>query len=367
MRIEMLPAAFGDCLLVSYEDGVTTRRVLIDAGLTKTYKEVLAPRLLAEGKRVELELLVVTHIDRDHICGILPLLRANPRLISAKDIWFNGYDHLTDVLGPKDGEALGELLESEGLPWNQAFKKKPGDKVGGAVVVPDAGPLPVVHLAGGARLTLLSPRRAKLRKLLEFWNDDKLGTWDDEVGAGAGTGVAPAPAEPDDVLGKRPAITGITSAEVDAYASERCAEDKTAPNGSSIAFLFEHGDARVLFAADAHPSELLDALERYAPGERVALSAFKLSHHGSENNLSEKLLEKIDCPRYLVSTNGDSFGHPHAQAISRVITLGGAKKTIYFNYACAYTTAWNDRTVLGQYGCDVVYPEDEAAGAVIDL
>lgn len=354
MRIEMLPAAFGDCLLVEYGKESSPRRILIDAGLAKTYKEALKPRLESIGGPVELELLVVTHIDRDHICGILPLLRADPCLVSPSDIWFNGYHHLSDDLGPKDGEALGKLLRSSELPWNVAFDTN-------AVVVPDDGPLPVVDLAGGARLTLLSPRRRKLVELLAFW-DDELGGWGDDVDEESGE----TPPEPDDVLGKRPAITSISAPEVEDYAAKKFTEDKTEPNGSSIAFLLEYGGKRVLFAADAHPTELLDALERYRPGKKVRLDAFKISHHGSEANLSPDLLEKVDCCRYLISTNGDSFGHPHAQTLCRLLVGGGEKKALYFNYACDYTTVWDEPTVKKTYGYETVYPET-GAGIVIEL
>lgn len=355
MRIEVLPAAFGDCLLVSWGSGESTHRMLIDAGLTKTYHDALAPRLEVEKRVVDLEVLVVTHIDRDHIAGVLPLLGATPRLVSASDIWFNGYPQLveSDNLGPKEGEALGKLLAAEKLPWNRAFG-------GRAVVVPDTGPLPTVELAGGATITLLSPRRAKLAKLLAFWSDE-LGTWD------APAAPAPPVAGPSDLLGKRAAITRISVADVESFTTEPFEEDTTAPNGSSIAFLLEHDRKRVLFGADAHPSELLHALERHSPGKTVEIDAFKLSHHGSENNLSPKLLEKIVCPRFIVSTNGDSFGHPHAQAISRLLCLSGPKKTLYFNYASDYTSVWDDRDVLRKFGCEVVYPDSRRGGVVIEL
>lgn len=108
IRIEVLPAAFGDCLLVEYGKAKKESRILIDAGLVSTYKTVLKPRLAMLSKaiakkKVPLELLVVTHIDRDHICGVLPLLEASPAVVEADEIWFNGYKHLSDGLGVEEG------------------------------------------------------------------------------------------------------------------------------------------------------------------------------------------------------------------------------------------------------------------------
>src|SRR5436853_4823327 len=108
LRIEMLQAGHGDCLWIEYGDPASPRRVLVDGGATGTYKRALRPRLLAlpeEARRFEL--VVVTHIDADHIAGILDLL-ADPEIgFSAHDLWFNGYRHLPNekpkTLGPLQG------------------------------------------------------------------------------------------------------------------------------------------------------------------------------------------------------------------------------------------------------------------------
>ena len=45
----------------------------------------------------------------------------------------NGYEHLTDLLGPKQGEQLSARIVDGGYKWNARFD-------GRAVVVPDDGP-----------------------------------------------------------------------------------------------------------------------------------------------------------------------------------------------------------------------------------
>ena len=62
------------------------------------------------------------------------------------------------------------------------------------------------------------------------------------------------------------------------------------------------------------------------------MDALKLSHHGSRQAHSKALLDLLDCPRYLVSTNGYSHCHPDREAIARTILWGGDDATLYFNY-----------------------------------
>lgn len=109
IEIELLPANEGDCLLITIinED----IHILIDGGTANTYRTYLRERLIQlrnDGKAIDL--LVVTHIDNDHIGGIIELLKENgsnenPHIIEIRNIWHNSYRHLQfdkkDALGKK--------------------------------------------------------------------------------------------------------------------------------------------------------------------------------------------------------------------------------------------------------------------------
>src|SRR5688572_14613920 len=74
--IEMLPASLGDCLWIEYGDEHTPHRILIDGGTVGTIDAIRA-KICSVAKRegrCHLELVVVTHIDADHIEGIIKLL-----------------------------------------------------------------------------------------------------------------------------------------------------------------------------------------------------------------------------------------------------------------------------------------------------
>ena len=150
LSIDMLAARYGDCLWIEYGDPGHPRRILVDCGLRTGYHAV-AERLRARPD-IAFELFVMTHIDADHIAGAIPLLQEfGPERFG--EVWFNGRDHLPfppDVLGVLQGQIFSELIAERGFSWNWRWN-------GRAIMVPDDGPLPVVELPDGMKLTLLSP------------------------------------------------------------------------------------------------------------------------------------------------------------------------------------------------------------------
>ena len=140
------------------------RHVLIDGGRTSTYSFLKpALRKIVESNE-RLELLVLTHIDADHIEGLLPLVADDELGLDIKEIWFNGYDQLFDFerLGFAQADALSDALRAKGLKPNNRFS-------GEALMIPENGPLPRIELDGGMSLTLLSPDCARLEKLRKEW------------------------------------------------------------------------------------------------------------------------------------------------------------------------------------------------------
>lgn len=345
--IHMLPADHGDCLWLTYGDAANPRHLLIDAGTTSTWPRLRA-RIEAErarrGGRLHFELFVVTHVDADHIGGSIKLLEeCGPLGVTFGEVWFNGWHHLDnrapEVLGALQGEALTALIESHGMPWNEAFGLR-------AVMVPDAGPLPV-RTVGGMQLTLLSPTFERLQALKPEWRK-----------AVEAAGLVPGAAyqvtdiePPGDVLGD----------DVRDLADTRFTSDTTHPNGSSIAFLAEFDGKRALFAADAHADVLLASLARapLATESPLALDVLKLSHHGSRRNTSRALVEALPARRYLVSTSGAQFRHPDAEAIARVAVYGPARKTLDFNYRTPFNEEWASASRKSDWGLVTHYGDAE--------
>lgn len=336
LSIEMLPAERGDALLLGYGVGAeATNWVLVDGGPVNSgnydglRSGIEQVPVGIDGRR-HFDLLVVSHIDSDHIEGVVKLLLDSDLRCVFDDIWFNGWRHIEPLnpgatvsrLGAAQGEFLGALLAKQGRPWNQYFG-------GGAIFVPDDGPLPSCVLRGGLELTLLSPDIAHLKKLAAKW-DEELKKLDFEPGD-----AAAALAQLEHSWWARPPVTLGPEDPI------RASDDRSAANGSSIAFIATYGNRSLLLAADAHDDVLTSSLRRLRSaaagrdGTRVRVDAFKLSHHGSSKNTTRQLMEQLAADAYLISTNGDRFKHPDAIALETVVRHHGAnrpKPVLCFNY-----------------------------------
>ena len=131
LKLQMLPAACGDCLWLEYGTGTAKRVVIIDGGLTETAtalrQRIETARLERGIDTLEVELLVVTHIDNDHILGIIELLKAETPGLRVKDIWFNGRPQL-------DGSARSTSSGGRSGGGRQRTSAAPADLMGGATM-----------------------------------------------------------------------------------------------------------------------------------------------------------------------------------------------------------------------------------------
>ena len=100
VKIQALQAEYGDCIFVSIEEHSEIFNILVDGGTKNTYLDLRAgypmPGVLRQKldelktKGQHVDLLVMTHIDNDHIAGILEWFRTNiPSRDFVRRIWFN--------------------------------------------------------------------------------------------------------------------------------------------------------------------------------------------------------------------------------------------------------------------------------------
>ena len=333
IELTMLPAQDGDSLLLAYGEGsspVRKHRMLIDGGRASSY-----PLFAALVAPEPIEVLVVTHVDQDHVLGVLALVN-DPARPALGDVWFNGYDHLVgdglEHFGPRDGELLTSALDRQGLAWNASFD--------GRTVL--AGRR--AELAGGAAVTVLSPDRGQLDRLRPFWEKEC-----------ARHGLIPGrEATP-------PQLPGFESlgaaAGIEELAASRFVPDSSLTNASSIGFLFEYEGRRLVFTGDGDDGRLARSLQPLAESEggRLRIDALKVAHHGSAANLSKELLALLDCPSYLISTSGARHHHPDDECMARILKFGGPAKDIVFNYRDR-AAKWQDAALQEQYGYRVLSP-----------
>lgn len=340
IELRMLPGKDGDCLLLSYGEPDAPRRVLIDAGRAATYP--LIKPVLDALVPPALDLVVVTHVDQDHVLGVLALLD-DPERVAVGEVWFNGFDHLLDnaveTFDARDGELLTTAIGAQRLPWNRAFD--------GRAIEVDRAQQP---RDDGARFDIVAPTRRLLERLEPQWLREC-------TKHGLIPGVDPLPPVPDGFEHFDVAI------DVDALAATPFHADTSRANASSIGFLFEFAGVRILFTGDGDDRCLVESLRRRAEieGGRVRLDAMKVAHHGSAGNISRELLELVECPRYLFSTNGDRHGHPDPVAVSRILVHGGAEKELLFNYR-ERAQPWDTPRLRETCGYTVTAPPPEQDG-----
>src|SRR5262249_31485160 len=112
-----------------------------------------------------LELAMLTHVDADHVEGLVRLFAEKPLPVAVRKVWFNGWRQMEQshhLLGATQAEFLSALIvdrlsnrawNADAPPW----------------YVPPKGQLPSFTLEGGIKLTLLSPTAAKLKIMAAEW------------------------------------------------------------------------------------------------------------------------------------------------------------------------------------------------------
>lgn len=330
-KMTMLPAGDGDCLVLSWGEPDALRHAVVDGGRTSTYL-ALRPRLVEMHRNHEaLELLVLTHVDADHIEGSLKYVGDPDLPIEPARVWYNSFEALGGLSAKSvaQGDRYAAAIERLGWSLNADFAH-------GLVSVATA---PAESGVPGLKVTVLGPDADGVEAMHAKWAD-----WRSEHDpiAIARTGR----------LSRNPMPTPL---DVEALARPG-KTDTELPNGSSIALLVEHDGRRILLAGDAHPDTLVRSIAPLAKAEggRLRVDVFKVSHHGSSGNVTRELIELLDCRRFAFSTDGTRHGHPDPEAVARLLAFApSGRRELMFNYASDRTIPWRDADLKNtwNYSC----------------
>lgn len=360
-RIEMMPAMHGDALLIEYGND-RLRRLLIDGGPLGAYAGV-EKRLakLPPGDQA-IELLVVTHVDTDHVEGIIRLMAmpVGQWPIYPREIWFNGWRHIEEAntLGGREGEMMSALIHYRANDrWNTRFDRK--------AVRCGALPGDTVTLDDGMKLILISPDASALADLRDDWKDklagwnvdpgDLAAAWDKLVAANKfhpGAKLTLGPKDLTATLLKQ--LKGI---------------DNSKANCSSIAFIAEFAGKSCMLLGDSSMEVVCPALKRlgYSSLRPLKVDAVKVSHHGSRNNITKEFLSLVDAKHWLISSDGVKFKHP-SDATVKAITVGSIRRpTLWFNYRSKINSKWERAAKKAGARFSVKYPPKGKAGIVVRL
>lgn len=346
MKIQFLQAFNGDSIWISFADAGSNKNILIDGGTSTTYSYMDknkkhkdgALKLLIESlkeKKEILDLVILTHIDDDHIDGFLKWFSKDKDAIQhIKEVWFNSgraiKKYLNDVKSEVDSLKFKETTTLTSVKQGVDFENYIRDRgVWNERVTAQKDILNWNNIS----FQILSPGKEKLEKLLKEWHKRK----------------------PESLLDTS-RNTDYSKTLKQLIEEDIFEEDDDPYNGSSIAFILKRDEGVFLLLGDSHPSEVLIELNSlgYDDNNKLSVDMIKLSHHGSKKNNPIEIFKIIDTDKYVISTNGDTHNHPDKATIARIIAVNPEAK-IFFNYPNLIS-----KIVLGQDRID--FPNVEYLG-----
>ncbi len=328
--LEALQADYGDALLLRFGEG-RGRQILLDAGPTGIYPRSVQPRLLQlragldPGEPLTIERVIVSHMDDDHIQGIIDLFAelqedADSQIPSpyrVAGLWLNAFDlealgvaepaALTAaVASVSDGEVASVGPESEAvlasIPQARTLSDaakvlkiaENADFASGLAMATPAGPV-VVDLGDGLTLTVIGPHQERIDDLRKKWQ----------------------------AYLKEQARKDAKKEEI---ATAALSVDRSVYNLSSIIVLAERKGRTMLLTGDGLGADILEDLDAAGllKDGSIHVDILKMPHHGSIRNVVKPpdLLERITADHYVFSANG-KFGNPDPPTIERLVEARG--------------------------------------------
>jgi len=321
--LEALQADAGDALILHYGGERGRSLSVIDGGPAGIYNRSLKPRLdelraQAGPDPLPVELLLVSHIDDDHIHGVIDLL---------------------DDLAERQADDT-ELPYRIRHLWHNSFadiaKETPGDLSLGAGALeraPDADAAAVIASVGqGAELRALAEQlalsvNAPFGELVTFRGPQGSTT---TLSHGLKVHVLAPSQRRVDALRERWHRDRQKSRDA-AQALAAAFEDRSVFNLSSIVALCELGDRKMLLTGDARGDDIIEGLKDagFLGDEPLALDLFKVPHHGSVRNVTPEFFRRLPAQHYVVSADG-KHDNPETSTLEMIIAArGDAPYTIH--------------------------------------
>jgi hypothetical protein len=376
--LEALQAEHGDALLLHYGPAADPRLIMVDGGPGRAWTRTVRARLdaLRDALAVDpdplvIDLLMVSHIDDDHVGGLLGMTRAllrnqddgDPLPYDVLGLWHNAFeDILADPAAPasiaeaapahartssatvaaalplvsEDAQAVlasvdqGRRLRDDaralGIPRNRGFR---------GVVRRTVRPTPRA-MGAGLTLEVIGPTQARLAALRKHW---------------------------DDVVRKKNEVAPASwQAEVAAFV------DRSVANLASIVAIVRAGGASILLTGDARGDDMLEGLRqaRLMRNGVAHFDVFKLPHHGSIRNVAPILFESVTADHYVISANGRHH-NPDVETLELLVAARGTDEyTIHLTNPVPHAVAFLDGARQGKR-FRFEAREDPAPSVSIDL
>jgi len=322
--LEALQANQGDSLILHFGDKDAPEFAVIDGGPATIYKKSLQKRLkeiagkFSESSALPIALAMVSHIDDDHIHGILDWLTDDDPKCQIGDFWFNSFSDALNHIPPElrtaslggdtakaqmasikagtnnpyvkmivasvdQGRNLRAFLEKEGIQTN-------GDREG--LLIADGNKTTGVF--GKLKLTVVAPNQTRLKALYDEWQKE--------------------------LKKKKPKMKPT------AYV------DLSVTNLSSLVVVAECGDFTMLLTGDARGDHIMDGLRdaKFIKDDKFHVDILKVPHHGSNRDLDLDFFQTVTADHYVISADG-KYDNPDKEVLCWIAQARGdkAKYTVH--------------------------------------
>ncbi|WP_351000508.1 MBL fold metallo-hydrolase [Shewanella sp. TB7-MNA-CIBAN-0143] len=303
LTITSFEARYGDAFLIEEHDSGI--KFLVDCGFKLTYLHHIKKKINSA------YFIILTHSDEDHINGAFPLIHDYPEKFALDRIYVNSPESIptprnNGVISIRQAKDLVNLLQEKKLPFEGLIQGR------------------TIEVSNNLSLDIISPTQTELDSYYEKYNDHLATVKKNTKGISISLNSVTKP-----ILewAKKPDSFPKKSDDI--------------ANASSIAFILNFRDKKVLFLADSHPEVISDYLlkEGFNSKQKAAFDFIKLSHHGSAKSISKQLLNMISCNNFIISTNGGKARskHPSVETIAKLATLvdrnGNDEINFYFNHS----------------------------------
>lgn len=319
IHIEYIPMQYYDAIIIRFTDeegGI--HNIIIDGGEIHSPKYCYTDRLKNELTKIfdegeTIDLWVITHIDNDHIGGLYNFVNDTEFFAAHQaqlnEVWMNyggkgDYDvQRTGNIGYHNGKELRNVLQK-----NHTTVKE-GVYSGYTTTI------------ANAEITVIAPDEETYKRYIQWWNNQEFNE-NVETSDGLISG------------GEWDYDKKFEEFDLDHYE-----EDKEVKNNSSIAFVLAYRSIKILFSGDSCSSLLLKGLDNadILKDGRTTFDLVHIPHHGSCRNSSLQFFKTIECPKYVITGNGNNRHNlPDKETIARLNAANQTGCELHF-------TALNDK------------------------
>ena len=318
-ELYFLPAQHGDAFFLHCQKGNEEGWIEVDGGASGNAK--FNPFVNLIETLPSRDLMILTHHDDDHMAGIWAYIKNHKKdnPFPVKRLWVNCARHfdfheggdLSAIHASNLADVLREIADTQPLQWTDNITEGYVDES--------------IRFAD---IDILNPSREMLESFIPLY-EEKAGFQVEAKGS--------------DLTSQRSNDDyGISLEELAQREKQKPSETNYGQlvNLVSIAFTVRCDDLTGLMLGDCFPDQIVDALRRrgISNENKLKVDFVKVSHHGSRNNISNELLDMIDCQNFVISTNGGAAQsyHPDREALANIICHEGRERSkpvhLYFNY-----------------------------------